>query len=52
MSFLVGVSFMTTLYVINTPEFKIMSFRSNNRLLENKVDEIDETNESLASNSI
>jgi len=58
MSFLVGVSFMTTLYVINTPEFKIMSFKSNNRLLENKVDEIDEideideTNESLSSNSI
>jgi MFS family permease len=45
MSFLVGVSFMTTLYVINTPEFKIMSFRSNNRLLENKVDETDETDE-------
>jgi hypothetical protein len=42
MSFLVGVSFMMTLYTMNTPEFKIMSFKNNNRLLENKVDETEE----------
>ena len=53
MSFLVGISFMTTLYTINTPEFKSMSFKSNNLLLENKVDETDEEiDESLASSAI
>ena len=55
MSFLVCVSFMMTLYTINTPEFKIMSFKNNNRLLENKVDETEEIceiDESLASDAI
>lgn len=38
MSFLLCISFITTLYSINTPEFNIISFKNNNnKLLENKL---------------
>ena len=35
MSFLVCISLIATLYSINTPEFNIISFKNNNKLLEN-----------------